>query len=225
MIFVSGSPAQIVAGGQATVTVNVSLRPGSGALWVVGGSNHGSNTANGALSYHYTQLQQSTSTPAVQLHFPETPGGNIDASDVAVDKNGNLWVANDNSNSVVEYTPASLAASGTPTPAVTLQGPNLTSAYSLAFDSKGDLWVADINVGRIVELTPSQLTQSGSPTPAVTLGDSTYQTSPTGHSALRPVRSGWRSMGKAISGSRTRRAPSSSTASVSSPRPATRRLP
>ncbi len=38
---VSGSPAQIVAGGQATVTVNVSLRPGSGALWVVGASNGG----------------------------------------------------------------------------------------------------------------------------------------------------------------------------------------
>ncbi len=128
--------------------------------------------ANGALSYHYTQLRQSTSTPSVQLHFPETPGGDIDASDVAVDKNGNLWVANDISNSVVEYTPASIAASGTPTPAVTLTGAGLTSAYSLAFDAQGNLWVGEVNVGRVVELTPAQLTASGSPTPAVMLGDS-----------------------------------------------------
>jgi streptogramin lyase len=107
----------------------------------------------------------------VKLNFPETSGGNIDASGVAIDRNGNLWIVNDNSNTVVEYAVAQLAASGTPTPTVTLNLGANAGSFGIAFDAQGDLWVANNGQCTIVEFTPSQLTSSGSPTPVVTIVD------------------------------------------------------
>ncbi|MGH2881694.1 MAG: hypothetical protein ACRDPA_03155, partial [Solirubrobacteraceae bacterium] len=90
-----------------------------------------------------------------------------------VDSSGNLWVANDNSNTVVAYASGQLGASGSPTPTVVISGPDLSGGpYALAFDATGDLWVANINSGTIVAFTRSELTATGTPVPAVTLGDS-----------------------------------------------------
>src|SRR5581483_5012608 len=85
------------------------------------------------------------------------------------DGQGNLWVANENSNTAVEYGVSALSASGSPTPVVTLQQPASSLTTSLAFDANGDLWVANGLGNAIVEYTPHQLTSSGSPTPAVTI--------------------------------------------------------
>ena len=74
-------------------------------------------------------------------------------------------------NSVVEFTPAQLAATGTPTPAVTLSataGNSLEGPDGLAFDPAGDLWVANF-IPSVVEFTPAQLATTGSPTPAATI--------------------------------------------------------
>jgi sugar lactone lactonase YvrE len=139
---------------------------------VVGGSNDGPNVANAAFEYTAAQLQADVAAaPAVKLNFPETQGGNIDASGAAFDRAGNLWVVNDNSNTVVEYTASQLATSGTPTPAVTLNLGANVFAFGIAFDAAGDLWVCNNGQGDIVEFTPSQLTTSGTPTPAITIQD------------------------------------------------------
>ena len=115
---VTGSPATVSAGGTATSTVSYATRPGSGALWVVGGIDVGSNVQNTAIEYTVSQLQASSSVaPAATLTFPVTTGRNIDANGVAFDPQGNMWVVNDNSNTVVEYTPSQLGANGSPTPA------------------------------------------------------------------------------------------------------------
>jgi sugar lactone lactonase YvrE len=167
---VTGSPAAVTINGDASATVTYTARTGSGALWVVGGSDTGANVLNTAMEYTASQLRTSSSVaPHVKLNFPITAGANIDASGVAFDRQGNLWVANDNSNTAVEYKVSDLGASGTPAPAVTIQMPTLSGTFSLAFDSSGDLWVANNIANVIVEFTPSQLASSGSPTPAVTI--------------------------------------------------------
>jgi sugar lactone lactonase YvrE len=167
---VAGTPATVAVGGDASVTVTYATRAGSGGLWLVGGSASGSNVANTAIEYSVTQLQASTSAPpVVTLNFPITAGGNIDASGVAFDGQGNLWVVNDNSNTVVEYSVAALAANGSPTPAATIQLPTLTYCYAIAFDANGDLWVGNNIANTIVEFTPAQLAAGGSPTPTVTI--------------------------------------------------------
>jgi ligand-binding sensor domain-containing protein len=93
---------------------------------------------------------------------------------LAFDNNGDLWVANANANTVVEYSAAQLVASGNPAPAVTLSAAagSIVGPSGLAFDSELDLWVANGNTGHntLVEFLPSQLRSSGAPTPRVVLG-------------------------------------------------------
>jgi sugar lactone lactonase YvrE len=169
---VTGNPVAVTAGHQATATVTYDVRPGSGGLWIVGGTNDGPNVDNVAFEYTAAQLQASGAVaPTVQLNFPQTAGGNIDASGAAIDHAGNLWVVNDNSNTVVEYTAAQLATNSTPTPAVTINLGANAGTFGIAFDAQGDLWIANNGACTIVEFTPSQLTASGSPTPVITIVD------------------------------------------------------
>jgi streptogramin lyase len=87
-----------------------------------------------------------------------------------VDSAGDLWIANQNTNAVVEYTPDALAATGAPTPAATVTMADSSGTVALAFDAKGNLWVVNQYAGTINELTPSQLV-TGTPTPVVTIQD------------------------------------------------------
>jgi streptogramin lyase len=167
---ISANPVQVTSSAGASTHVTYARRLGTGALWIVGGTNSNGNVLNWGTAYTASQLTTSGSTaPAVTLGFPETTGLNIDASGVAFDTAGNMWVVNDNSNTVVEYTPAQLASSSNPTPSVTLSGPALGFPYALAFDASGDLWVANININTIVEFTSAQLLSSGTPDPVVTI--------------------------------------------------------
>ncbi len=92
---------------------------------------------------------------------------------MAMDQAGNVWVANNGSSTVIEFTQAELATGGSPNPAVVITAnatPSLDHPTSLAFDRSGDLWVVNAGVTQsLVEFTPSQLAASGSPTPAVTI--------------------------------------------------------
>jgi len=85
---------------------------------------------------------------------------------VAVDSTGDLWVANNETGTVVEYSRAELAKAS-PAPTVTI---SYGGAGGLAFDPSGDLW-AD-NGTTVVEFTKTQLATSGSPAPKVTLSPS-----------------------------------------------------
>jgi hypothetical protein len=99
---------------------------------------------------------------------------------VAFDAQGNQWAANCDPDTIVEFRPGDIAASGSPTPAVTISSTSVTTASGtdssllcpegLAFDKQGNLWVANLlsnNAGSIAEFTADQLTASGNPVPAV----------------------------------------------------------
>jgi hypothetical protein len=167
---VTGSPATVSAGGTATATVSYATRPGSGALWIVGGIDVGANVQNTAIEYTVSQLHASSSVaPALALTFPMTTGRNIDANDVAFDPQGNMWVVNDNSNTVVEYIASQLGANGAPTAAVTIHLPDSSYTDGFAFDANGNLWVALQDPSIVEEFTADQIKASGTPTPAVTI--------------------------------------------------------
>lgn len=61
---------------------------------------------------------------------------------MALDSSGNVWVANFNANTLLEFTQAQLAVGGSPAPTVVLSttgGGSINHPSSLAFDRSGDL--------------------------------------------------------------------------------------
>ena len=170
------TPAQLAASGSPTPAVTLSASAGSlagpntlafdrgGDLWV---ENNANNTL---VEFTPGQLGMSgASAPAVTLSA--TADSLDNAFSIAFGPSGALWVANSGNNTVVEFTPAQLAATGAPTPAVTLSavGTSLNSPDGLAFDSAGDLLVMNFPSNTVVEFTPGQLAATGAPTPAATL--------------------------------------------------------
>ena len=127
---------------------------------------------NGAATNTVTSYPLSSNGNVAPNTTIGSSSSSIDGPDGQVfDANGDLWVANNAGNTVVEFTAAQLAATGSPTPNVTISSDGSGSGVfsgpaGLAFDSSGDLWVANNNVSTLVEYTPSQLAVSGSPTPA-----------------------------------------------------------
>lgn len=171
------SQAQLAAGGTPTPITTITATNGSlalptgltfdsaGDLWV---TNSGTSTL---VKYTPGQIAAGgAQTPAVTL---TSDGSNsLDTPYyLAFDAAGNLWVPNFMANTLVEFTPDQLAASGDPTPAATISpgsGHELSDPSSIAFDPAGDLWTAAFGSNRILEYTPSQLS-TGTPTPAKTL--------------------------------------------------------
>ncbi len=122
------------------------------------------------------QLASSASpVPAVVLS-PANPAPINEPDGMALDAEGDLWVANAGGGDLAMYTPAQLDSGGTASPAVAIGG--FVGPTGLAFDRAGDLWVADRELGTLSELTPAQLASSGSPTPAVELGVSSNVAAP-----------------------------------------------
>lgn len=85
------------------------------------------------------------------------------------DRSGDLWAANNVGGSVVEYTPAQLASSGAPAPAVVLSSHSLNAPNGLGFDAAGDLWVVNEGSDSVAEFSAEQLASSGAPAPVVTI--------------------------------------------------------
>ena len=144
-----------------------------GDLWL---ANYSSDTL---VEFTPSQLA-ATGSPTPNVTVSAT-GGSIDGPlGLAFDSSGDLWVANGSGEDLVEFTPGQLAATGSPTPNVTVTH-SLSDPVGLAFDSSGDLWAANNAIGTLVEFTPSQLAATGSPTPAVTIeGMDTDLVGPTG---------------------------------------------
>ena len=91
---------------------------------------------------------------------------------VSVDSSGNVWVADQTNNRVLEYTAATIASwvLGTASSAdVVLGQPNFTTGTSgftaitlssperVAVDSSGNVWVADRNNNRVLEYTAATI--------------------------------------------------------------------
>ena len=92
---------------------------------------------------------------------------------VQFDKQGNLWVSNSGNNTIVQFSKAQLAASGSPSPAVVLNPAPVGNSMSLgvpfgmAFDTFGNLWVYNYTSATIAEFTSQQLNASGYPIPPI----------------------------------------------------------
>jgi hypothetical protein len=91
---------------------------------------------------------------------------------LAFDPAGDLWVANENTSTLIELTRAQLRTRD-PVPSVTIStaAGALANPFGMAFDRGGNLWVVGNNVGRVYEYTKGQLATSGSPTPHTTISD------------------------------------------------------
>jgi hypothetical protein len=77
----------------------------------------------------------------------------------ALDQSGDLWVANDLTNTVVEYARGALAG-GVQVPITTISSDgsdSLSGPVALALDQAGDLWVANYDNSTVVEYTLSKL--------------------------------------------------------------------
>jgi sugar lactone lactonase YvrE len=91
---------------------------------------------------------------------------------LAFDPGGDLWVANENTSTLIELSQAQLATHN-PVPRVTISAADgaLANPFGMAFDRAGDLWVVGNGAGRVYEYTREQLATTGSPTPHITISD------------------------------------------------------
>jgi hypothetical protein len=164
----SGSPAPTVVDTISGQNFGLAF-DGSGNLWVVG--------TGSLVEYSSSQLTGSgTPTPAISIGDDGSQSLNSPLG-MAIDASGGIWVANGNSPpfTLVKFSASQLAASGTPTPAVTLtaSGSSIDEPGGLAFDASGNLWLSNLTgASPLVEFAASQLVASGSPTPTITVTSS-----------------------------------------------------
>jgi sugar lactone lactonase YvrE len=172
------SASQLASSGTPTPAVTLAATAGSlhdptglafdasGDLWV---ANTGANTL---VEFSASQLASSGS-PKPTVTVGAASGSLHSPIGIAFDASGNLWVANSLGNTLVEYIPSQLAASGTPKPTVTLSAKanSINGPVTLAFQATGVLWVTngDLSQNTVVAFSVISRAASGSPTPLVTL--------------------------------------------------------
>jgi len=163
----SGSPSpSVVLTAGATLNNPLGMTfDDSGNLWVA------SSDTSAVVMFPPTQLTTSgTATPSVIL---TATGASLDRPEgLAFDANDNLWVVNEGvADTLVKFTPAQLAASGSPVPDVTISdnGGALADPAGLAFDDAGDLWVANSGgtSNPVVKFDAADLLTTGAPAAAV----------------------------------------------------------
>jgi sugar lactone lactonase YvrE len=89
---------------------------------------------------------------------------------MAFDGQGNLWLANAASPSVVMFSANSLGTGGAVPPAIVWTAANLDYPNGLAFDTAGDLWVSNCGSrSALLKYPVSQLGGTSTPTPSVVL--------------------------------------------------------
>jgi sugar lactone lactonase YvrE len=175
-VIVEFTASQLATSGNPTPAVTLSANAGSvafpgglafdaaGNLWVANEDD------SSVVEFAASQLTSSGS-PVPAVTISASAGSLKLPAGLAFDASGNLWVANIIGNTVVEFTPGQLAASGAPKPAITLSanGASLGTPRAPAFDASGNLWVLNVDSNTVSEFTRSQLTTTGSPVPAVML--------------------------------------------------------
>jgi secreted PhoX family phosphatase len=159
---------------------------GNGNLWV---SDNGSNAV---FVFTAKQLSVTSTTTVPAATITSTPGFNGPLG-ITFDYRGNLWVANNGSNTIVGFNasslpavnPSSTAAQTVPAliPTTTLSdngSGSIQAPWALAVDGYGDLWSSNANApNTVVEFAKSQLATTGSPTPNITLASATVSNNAT----------------------------------------------
>lgn len=131
----------------------------SGNLWV-------SNYTNNTLAAFTPSELSGSQDPGVIIS--DDGSNSIDnPGQLAFDPRGTLWVANYSAETVVGFAKGLLAATGSPTPTVTLSSDSQNSIdgpWGLVLLG-GNLVVGNYDSGSIARFVPSQLKSSGAPTP------------------------------------------------------------
>jgi streptogramin lyase len=149
------------------------LAPGSvvvsqgGTIFGTGGSGIGTTVAaNGEVNVYPPKANGDMAPEARFTHHMYGP------TTLAFDPAGDLWVANENTATLVELTRAQLATPN-PVPSVTILSASgaLANPFGMAFDRGGNLWVVGNHVGQVFEYTKGQLAESGAPTPRTTIAN------------------------------------------------------
>ncbi|HLW96695.1 MAG TPA: hypothetical protein VKS25_15065 [Solirubrobacteraceae bacterium] len=161
----SGNVKPAITISKGIAGANGDIFDSSGDLWVANGNS------NAVFDYTPAELAKASPKPSVTISSDRANSFN-DVTHLAIDRAGDLWADNMGSSTVVEYTKAQLAHSGSPTPHVTITADakgSLNAPAGDTFDASGDLWVAQNAGEAVVEYTPTQLARSGPETPAVTI--------------------------------------------------------
>jgi sugar lactone lactonase YvrE len=176
----SGSPNATVSlsGGSISSPEGLAF-DASGNLWIA-------NAGNSTVAELTTTQLTASGSPTASVII-SAPGSALTRPvGLAFDASGDLWVSNSTPNTVVEYTPVQLAATGDPAPAVKLSSVamSLSAPQFLAFDGAGNLWVANgegLTTFTVAAFTPAQLAAgSGNPVPAIVLSSFTNSDAPAG---------------------------------------------
>jgi sugar lactone lactonase YvrE len=133
----SGSPTPVVTLSQDAADssiygpLSIAFDP-TGNLWLSNGNfNHsGPNTV---VMFSPAEIALSGS-PAPTIILRAGGSSLVGPSGLAFDASANLWVANVDTNTVVEYTASQLVSSGNPTPNVTISGSSLNLPAGIAFN-------------------------------------------------------------------------------------------
>ncbi len=90
--------------------------------------------------------------------------------DIAFDASANLWIVENQNQTILAYKAATLAAalghSGQVNPDIIISSPSFGDPRAIAFDGSGDLWLTDAT-GKLLEFDAADLGMSGTPTPKV----------------------------------------------------------
>lgn len=152
-------PGNVSITGVGTAPINTAFDTG-GNLWVALFND------NAIVKYNADQLAEGGSLMPDVTISTDDAGSLNGPIGLAFDGSGNLWVGNfgplsdgDSNDTLVQFTPQQLAASGQPTPEVALEG--FTRPYGHAFDADGNLWVGNNGADTVLRFPAAQQTNDG----------------------------------------------------------------
>lgn len=171
---VLGSPANVTAGGFASVTVSYSAqkRTGTGLLWA---SNDTGMDVLGFTANHLASAGSDTGAANVVLSMPTAGTGGASPRGIAFDSTGYLWVgycrgAGNNPQAVLGFAPNKLSANQSPSADITINTPGAVQydcVNALTFDADDNLYVGFID-GYVLRYSAADLVASGTPAPTLT---------------------------------------------------------